>query len=87
MVSNDLKKILNIEVLYITCASILAGALLTNAIIILSQIDLYKYVSVWVLLIYVGAMLLFGLLTANRLNGKIFKKSVYQSLKEGGEAA
>ena len=85
LVSKDLKKILNIEVLATTVMAIVAGAVLTNVIIALGNIDLYKYVSVWMMLIYALTMLVFGVLTACRLNSKIFKFSVYQALKEGGE--
>ena len=85
LVSKDLKKVLNIEVIVITFISLILGTILANLIIIISKIDLYKYVSELLLLLYTIAMLIFGLLTSNRLNSKIFKNSVYQSLKEGGE--
>lgn len=85
LVSNDLKKMLIMEVLITSIISIITGALLSNVIIIISQIDLYKYVSVPLIIIYAFTMLVFGLLTANRLNKKIFKHSVYQAIKEGSE--
>lgn len=85
LVSKDLKKVLNIEVIAISLISLILGALLSNLIIIITKIDLYKYVSVLLLLLYAIAMLIFGLLTSNRLNSKIFKNSVYQGLREGGE--
>ena len=85
LVSKDLKKVLNIEVIVITFISLVFGAILTNLIIIVTQIDLYKYVSFILIALYVIVMLIFGLLTSNRLNNKIFKNSVYQSLKEGSE--
>ena len=85
LVSKDLKKILNIEVLATTVMAIVAGAIFTNLIIIAGKLDLYKYVSVSMMLVYTLTMLVFGILTAHRLNAKIFKFSVYQALKEGGE--
>ena len=60
-------------------------ALSSNLTIIISETDLYKYVSGWLLIIYTLTMIVFGLLTAIRLNNKIFKNSVYQSIKEGSE--
>ena len=85
LVSKDLKKILNIEVVAITLLSTILGAILTNVIIIVTKTDLYKYASVGLMIFYIGAMLIFGALTANRLNKKIFKHSVYQAIKEGSE--
>jgi len=85
LVSTDLKKILNIEVLATTVMAMFAGAILTNVIIIAGKLDLYKYVSVSMMLVYTLTMLVFGVATAYRLNKKIFKFSVYQALKEGGE--
>ena len=85
LVSNDLKKTLYIEVIAITLFSMLAGVLLSNVIIVTSAIDLYKYVSLTLLVLYTLTMLVFGVLTAIRLNNKIFKYSVYQAIKEGGE--
>ena len=85
LVSKDLKKVLLIEVSLITLVSLIFGAILTNLIIIISKTDLYKYFSLLLIIIYIVVMILFGLLTANRLNNKIFKRSVYQSLREGSE--
>ncbi len=85
LVSKDLKKILNIEVVAITLLSTILGAIFTNVIIIVTKTDLYKYASVGLMIFYIGAMLIFGALTANRLNKKIFKHSVYQAIKEGSE--
>ena len=85
LISKDIKKILNIEVVFITLFSTIIGAILTNLIIIISKTDLYKYMSLYLIIFYLIAMLLFGLLTSNRLNAKIFKYSVYQSIKEGSE--
>lgn len=85
LVSKDLKKVLLIEVSLITLVSLIFGAILTNLIIIISKTDLYKYFSLLLIIIYIIVMILFGLLTANRLNNKIFKRSVYQSLREGSE--
>ena len=78
-------KILYIEILLTTVVSIICGALLTNVIIIATKIDLYKYVSILLMICYVLGMIVFGLLTTKRLNKKIFKFSVYQALREGGE--
>ena len=85
LVSKDLKKVLNIEVVFITIISLILGAIATNVIIIISKTDLYKYTSTLLTILYVVAMIIFGLLTSNRLNNKIFKNSVYQSIKEGSE--
>ena len=85
LVSKDLKKILFIEVIATTAMAIAAGAILTNVIIIAGKMDLYKYISLLMLVLYTLTMLVFGVLTAERLNRKIFKHSVYQALKEGGE--
>ena len=85
LVSKDLKKILNIEVVAITLLSTILGAIFTNVIIIVTKTDLYKYASVGLMIFYIGAMLIFGALTAHRLNKKIFKYSVYQAIKEGSE--
>ena len=85
LVSKDLKKVLSIEVVAITMLSTIIGAILSNLIIIISQTDLYKYTSFGLIVFYVLAMLVFGVLTANRLNSKIFKHSVYQAIKEGSE--
>lgn len=85
MVSKDLKKVLSIEVVAITMLSTVSGAIFTNLIIIVSETDLYKYISIGLIIFYAVAMLVFGLLTANRLNKKIFKHSVYQAIKEGSE--
>lgn len=85
LISKDIKKILNIEVFLTTLLSTLIGAILTNLIIIISKTDLYKYMSVYLIIFYLIAMSLFALLTSNRLNSKIFKYSVYQSIKEGSE--
>lgn len=85
LVSKDLKKILYIEVIIVTLLSIVLGAIFTNVIIILGKLTLYKYISGTVLILYAAVMCLFGLLTAHRLNNKIFKNSVYQALKEGGD--
>ena len=85
LVSKDLKRVLNIEVVTITAVSTILGALFTYLIIFGTQIDLYKYTSVLLIVFYVILMLIFGLLTSNRLNRKIFKHSVYQAIKEGSE--
>ena len=85
LVSKDLRKVLNIEVLMVTGLSIIFGAGFTFIIILATKIDLYKYVGVVLVLIYIFVMLVFGLLTSNRLNKKIFNHSVYHALKEGGE--
>ena len=85
LISKDLKKMLLLEVLITTIFSIIIGAVITNIIIITTKIDLYKYVSLNMILVYVLLMIIFGLLTAIRLNNKIFKNSVYQGLREGGE--
>ena len=85
LISKDIKKILNIEVVFTTLFSTIIGAVLTNLIIIISKTDLYKYMSVYLIIFYLVAMSLFALLTSNRLNSKIFKYSVYQAIKEGSE--
>ena len=85
LVSNDLKKMLYIEVLGIAILSIVTGALFSNVIMSVSDVNLYKYVSVILLIFYTLSMLVFGWLTAVRLNNKIFKYSVYQAIREGGE--
>lgn len=85
LVSNDLKKMLIMEIIITTGISIVSGAILSNLIIIISKTDLYKYFSVLLLIIYTLVMLIFGLLTAYRLNSKIFKHSVYQAIKKGSE--
>lgn len=85
LVSKDLKRVLNIEVVTITAVSTILGALFTYLIIFGTQIDLYKYTTVLLIVFYVILMLIFGLLTSNRLNRKIFKHSVYQAIKEGSE--
>ncbi|MBE6130773.1 MAG: ATP-binding cassette domain-containing protein [Erysipelotrichaceae bacterium] len=85
LISKDIKKILNIEVVFIALFSTIIGAILTNLIIIISKTDLYKYMSLYLIIFYLIAMSLFALLTSNRLNSKIFKYSVYQSIKEGSE--
>ena len=85
LVSKDLKKVLNIEVVTITLVSTILGAVFTYLIIFGTQTDLYKYTSGLLIIFYAIAMLIFGLLTSNRLNSKIFKHSVYQAIKEGSE--
>ena len=85
LVSRDLKKVLFTEIMAITAVSVIIGAILTNAIISLTRSDLHRYFSTAMILLYVLVMLVFGALIANRLNNKIFKNSVYQSLKDGGE--
>ena len=85
LISNDLKKILTIEVVALALLSVVLGALLTNVIIAVSNMLLYKYVTIPLLLFYFAAMFVFGVATAWRLNKKIFQHSVYQSLKEGGD--
>ncbi len=85
LVSKDIKKVLNLEVLLITIFSLIIGLLLAYIIIIVSKIDLYKYISLGLIIFYAFSMFIFALLTSNRLNTKIFKNSVYQSLKEGSE--
>ena len=85
LVSKDLKKVLNLEVIIVTLISLLVGAILTNLLIIIFNLKLYKYVSILLLIFYTFIMIIFGLLTSNRLNSKIFKHSVYQSIREGSE--
>ena len=85
LVSKDLKRVLNIEVVTITAVSTILGALFTYLIIFGTQIDLYKYTSVLLIVFYMILMLIFGLLTSNRLNRKIFKHSVYHAINEGSE--
>ena len=85
LVSKDLKKILIIEVMTTTIVSIILGAALAYAIILISQTDWFKYASLLLIVFYILAMLVFGLFTSNRLNNKIFKHSVYQGLREGSE--
>ena len=85
VVSEDLKRVLYIEIISLTLLSILLGGVLANLIIVLTKITLAKYISLALIIVYVLAMLVFGVLTADRLNNKIFKNSVYQSLREGGE--
>ena len=85
LVSKDILKILNLEILLVTLTSVISGALLTYIIIIIAKIDLYKYVSLGLFIFYIVVMALFALLTSNRLNKKIFKQSVYQGLREAGE--
>lgn len=85
LVSEDLKRVLFIEVTAITLLSIFLGGVFANLIIVITEINLYKYVSVALIIAYVLTMVAFGILTAQRLNNKIFKNSVYQSLREGGE--
>jgi ABC-type antimicrobial peptide transport system permease subunit len=85
IVSRDLKKILHTEVLLTAVCSSVTSALISNFIIIFSKIDLYKYVSLPLIVIYAAVMVVFSLMTSARLNGKIFKNSVYQTIKEGGE--
>ena len=85
LVSNDLKKVLYIEVMAITLLSVILGAILTNAIIALTKMDIAKYFSTSLIILYVLAMTVFGFATAIRLNSRIFKNSVYQSLREGVE--
>ena len=85
LVSKDLKKVLFIEIMSITVTSIVLGGAMANLIIALTGINIGKYVSPVLIILYFAAMTVFGMLTANRLNNKIFKNSVYQSLREGGE--
>ena len=85
LVSRDILKILNLEILIVTLTSVISGALLTYIIIIITKIDLYKYISFGLFIFYVIVMALFALLTSNRLNKKIFKQSVYQGIREDGE--
>ena len=85
LVSEDLKRVLFIEVIALTLASIILGGVIANVIIAITKINLYRYVSAPLIVVYFIAMIGFGALSANRLNNKIFKNSVYQSLREGGE--
>ena len=85
LVSKDLKKVLNIEIIVITLVALIFGFLITNLIILLSKTDLYKYESLILIILYITLMVVFAILTSNRLNKKIFKNSVYETLKEGGE--
>ena len=85
LVSGDLKKVLYVEVMAITLLSIILGAILTNVIIALTKMNISDYFSVSLVGMYAIAMTVFGIATAARLNSRIFKNSVYQSLKEGGE--
>ena len=84
-VSGDLKKVLYIEVMAITLASIILGAILTNVIIALTKMEISDYFSVTLIIMYAIAMTVFGIATVARLNSRIFKNSVFRSLKEGGE--
>ena len=85
LVSRDLKKVLYIEVMAISIVSTVLGAIIANAIILIAKLKLLNYYSVLLVVIYVIAMTVFGFATAVRLNSRIFKNSVYQSLKEGGQ--
>ena len=85
LVSRDLKKVLYVEVMAISIVSTVLGAIIANAIIIIAKLKLVNYYSVLLVVIYVIAMTVFGFATAVRLNSRIFKNSVYQSLKEGGQ--
>ena len=85
LVSKDLKKVLNIEIIVITLVALIFGFLITNLMILLSKTDLYKYESLILIILYITLMVVFAILTSNRLNKKIFKNSVYETLKEGGE--
>ena len=85
LVSHDLMKVLYIEVMAITYVSIILGAILTNVIIALTKMEIATYFSGTLIIFYVLAMTVFGLATAARLNSRIFKNSVYKSLREGGE--
>lgn len=85
LVSEDLKRVLIIEIIALTLASIIFGGILANLIIAVTKVELHRYVSVGLIAVYVVTMIIFSLATANRLNNKIFKNSVYQSLREGGE--
>ena len=85
LVSEDLKRVLFIEISVLALVSIIFGGVLANLIITIFKLSLYKYSSPLLIIIYVAVMVIFGLLTAVRLNNKIFKNSVYQSLREGGE--
>ena len=85
LVGKDLKKVLYIEVMAIALVSIILGAILTVVIIALAKMSVMKYFSVLLVVLYVIAMAVFGFATAVRLNSRIFKNSVYQSLREGGQ--
>ena len=85
LVSRDLKKVLYVEVMAISIVSTVLGAIIANAIILIAKLKLVNYYSVLLVVIYVIAMTVFGFATAVRLNSRIFKNSVYQSLKEGGQ--
>ena len=85
LVSGDLKKILNIEVLITIIASIVIGSGITILLDVLLYLELLKYISVILVVLYVLAMLVFGLAISLRLNNKIFKNTVFQAIKEGSE--
>jgi ABC-type lipoprotein export system ATPase subunit/ABC-type antimicrobial peptide transport system permease subunit len=85
LVSKDLKKVLYVEVMSITLVSLVLGAVLAYAISSFAKMGLSSYFSVILAAFYVIAMTVFGLATSARLNNKIFKNSVYHSLREGGE--
>ena len=85
VVSDDLKRVLHIEISSITLVSAILGGILAIVSSIICDMDLTKHLSVPLVIIYIITMIVFGILTAERLNRKIFKNSVYQSLREGGE--
>lgn len=85
IVSNDLKKILHLETLIIGILSIILGIFVSIIIIILGELDLYKYFRIFIIIYYIVLMIVFSLFTSYRLNKKIFKFSVYKSIKEGSE--
>ena len=76
---------LHIEVLFTMLISIFLGFGITTLIVFLTGIDLFEYLSVLLLIVYVLTMFVFGLALSMRLNNKIFKHSVFQSIKEGAE--
>ena len=85
LVSIDLKKILYIEILLTILVSMIIGIGIAFGLIFITKIDLYKYMSIPLGIIYVLAIIIFGLAIALRLNNRIFKNTVFQAIKEGSE--
>lgn len=85
LMGKDLKKILLIEIGYIAILAILIGMILSYIIIEIFKMNLLKYLSTSLIFAYVLIILAFSLLLAQRLNKKTFRKTIYQSIKEGSE--
>lgn len=85
LVSKDLKKVLNIEVLITVFTSTIFGASISILLDVLLGMELLKYMSVILGILYVMAMLVFGLAISTRLKNKIFNNTVFQAIKEGSE--